>query len=801
MIPSSLATRSSRLVLGAACLVALAVCWSCGGAPAKPFPAELTIDASAAGDPIPRIWTGGNGSSLVWWFSDNAGWHVGTQIVDRWMKRNYPSIERVREGNLFYSDDCRLWDGLTSASEWMQISADGHLPSGRIGKFDDYLANLLASGVKPHLALTGTPPPFVPANPTCTKTYQNVGDPPTDMAGWGDLVKDLMVHVHQQFPAEDMTSWLWTTWTEPDGEGHFVGRPADTAAMAVQAARAVREANAGAKLRFGNFMRPIDTSVVPVLQKTAASVSLEELPGVGLSVYTTQADDVTGFEEKLRTMRASLEAAGAGSLPLHIDETGILAIPTGNWLSATMDPFHGGPDQYAASWMAKVMQLYLQEKVASVSRWQMDDYLKMPWAPQDTSQWIKLGRYNVIDLYDTLVDAADPSQPVRALPVSGGRADDNADVYVQGVAGKDETTGEVKLLMFHHRAMGAPAGSAANATVTFTGLDAPGYWLEIYGVDQEGGGVWETLVGTDDYRKFYSSAKGDYDFDTILAALTPEKIASAQRLDGFHLLTSGTATPSGGQWSQELTLAPHAVVFLRLTPVASPSQRPELLLSFEKSLRGSNGELPIEAADLSYDRGVETTAATPFPAGSPGPSWDRPAGGPAGSGTEEFRGVRLAGPGTMAGRAAKLSYVDHPLDPRLGTLDVWVKPDWSADATALDSHVLLNWQPDASNGLQVVARDRQVLAVTWTVAGSAAEMTVPISDWRAGDWHRVSVSWDAAAAHSALWVDGIERTHLDGLDLAPLASLEARLEIGHAGGANQWDGVVDQLRIGTSGTF
>jgi xylan 1,4-beta-xylosidase len=201
---------SSRGGIGAS-LAGLLSLGSCGGA-AGTAPVTVSVDATAAGAPLERVWpfhgwdeinytTVPEGAALLQTIvtAHTAPVHVrnhflfntgdGTPAM-KWGSTNVYSEDAA--GNPAY--DWTLTDGILDA-----ISGAAALPFVELGFMPE--------------ALSTHPAPY--RNASTTSLDGGCFYPPTDDAKWADLINAWAAHASERYPNVG-AGWLWELWNEPD---------------------------------------------------------------------------------------------------------------------------------------------------------------------------------------------------------------------------------------------------------------------------------------------------------------------------------------------------------------------------------------------------------------------------------------------------------------------------------------------------------------------------------------------------------------------------------------------------------
>ena len=183
-----------------------------------------------------------------------------------------------------------------------------------------------------------------------------------------------------------------------------------------------------------------------------------------------------------------------------------------------------------------------------------------------------------------------------------------------------------------------------------------------------------------------------------------------------------------------------------------------LVLRFDDSLSGEDGESPVQAVGVVFESGVSNSGAL-----LPAPSE-----------------LLYAGAGNI-----------NPLE---GSLECWFKPTW--DGNDYLSHYLLRYGgaggiligKDGANNLRII------LNRYGAYPGGEAGIFLNVGDWQANEWHHIAFTWSDSAKTLQLYIDGtLIREESFAIALPPISS--PNLQIGADGASAYAEGVVDNLRI------
>ena len=187
--------RFSRI----AAVTSLSVCllWSSLAQRTDETSIVLQADAKAPGKPLVHFWSkvvgAGRANEAL-----RATWQEELRTA-----HEYGGFQYVRFHGIFH-DDMFVY----------REDKDGH-PIYNFQYVDDVFDRMLASGVKPFVELG-----FVPKElATVTNTdfwWQANGSPPNDYGKWAQLVSHLVQHCISRYGAEEVRSWYFEVWNEPN---------------------------------------------------------------------------------------------------------------------------------------------------------------------------------------------------------------------------------------------------------------------------------------------------------------------------------------------------------------------------------------------------------------------------------------------------------------------------------------------------------------------------------------------------------------------------------------------------------
>jgi xylan 1,4-beta-xylosidase len=183
---------------------------------------------------------------------------------------------------------------------------------------------LLVDGLKPVVEFSFMPSSLA-MNPTdmgmVTRFYHGVISQPKDYRKWGGLVASLMRHLIEHYGREEVESWFFEVWNEPDFRtpwihGFWSGSDADYFRLYDFAAQAVKSVDP--KLRVGGPVAATTRLIEPFLQH----VTTENFATGGRSTPLDFLDFHVYFAPPFN-WRPVLERYGVETLPLFLSEWGV----------------------------------------------------------------------------------------------------------------------------------------------------------------------------------------------------------------------------------------------------------------------------------------------------------------------------------------------------------------------------------------------------------------------------------------------------------------------------------------------
>lgn len=192
----------------------------------------LRVDAAAPGTPLPRPWRPVIGSehlALLLRGPGPGGRHVGEELAEAFrIARRELGVQAVRAHGI-------LHDVLGVYRE-----VDG-APVYDFAKSDAALERLLATGLRPVVELSFMPHDLAADPERSVFDYRGLISPPRDLARWEALVRELVAHLVERFGREEVGSWSFEVWNEPNLRVFWTGQESDYLDLYDASARAVKD--------------------------------------------------------------------------------------------------------------------------------------------------------------------------------------------------------------------------------------------------------------------------------------------------------------------------------------------------------------------------------------------------------------------------------------------------------------------------------------------------------------------------------------------------------------------------------
>ena len=179
---------------------------------------RISIDCLKADGPLPHIWETCVGS-------DRAIVGLREQwLLDLERVRREAGFRSVRCHGLF-NDEMGVWAGASPSPNFLYV--------------DMVFDAILERGVKPLVELSFMPGGLASGKKTVFFYHGNI-TPPSEMAQWAELVRALAKHCIERYGIEEVVTWNFEVWNEPNLKFFWDGTKEDYLELYRQAATALK---------------------------------------------------------------------------------------------------------------------------------------------------------------------------------------------------------------------------------------------------------------------------------------------------------------------------------------------------------------------------------------------------------------------------------------------------------------------------------------------------------------------------------------------------------------------------------
>ena len=263
---------------------------------------------------------------------------------------------------------------------------------------------LLSIGMKPVVELSFMPRTLSSGNDIVFH-YQGNITPPKDLAKWGELVRRLAAHWVDRYGIDEVATWPFEVWNEPNLKFFWTGDQAAYFALFDSAAKALKSVDA--RLTVGG---PVTAENAWIDDFTAHCAKAEVQPDfISTHYYPTDAfgqvdsDTETQLEHAPRDImrtKALESRQSAGKLPLYYTEWSISSNPR--------DPLH---DTSFAAALATRIVMSVDDVVDGYSWWTFTDIFEENYFPSVPFH----GGFGLMNLYGIPKPIYRAFELVRAL--------------------------------------------------------------------------------------------------------------------------------------------------------------------------------------------------------------------------------------------------------------------------------------------------------------------------------------------------------------------------------------------------
>jgi xylan 1,4-beta-xylosidase len=495
------------------------------GAPSGTPGGEVAVTVDAAGDTgeLDRLW-----------------WLVGsdrlTQLRFGDLGNGHPIGEEFAEALRIAHDDL----GVVAVRAHAILHDDNHVVTraddGRLAFdfsiVDELYDRILALGIHPVVEL-GFMPAAIAADPDQTVfEYRGIISPPRDWAEWHETVAALGSHLVERYGIDEVASWGFEVWNEPNLEVFWTGTQDDYLRLYEEAARALKGVDS--RLTVGGP----STAASEWVEALAAYCEKHALP---LELATTHT-----YGNLPLDFRGVLEEHGFGEADILWTEWGVGSTHFG--------PIHDGVA--GAPFVLSGMHS-AQHRISALAYWVVSDHFEELGRPprlfHDGFGLLTLGNLRK-PRYWALHLAAHLGDHVLPTDVTG----DGADVLVRAWAARHDEgpdRGTVDVLVWNGTVnaelMHGDPRLVRDVRVTIGGLSGTSYAVELARIDEQHSNI--------------RSVAGDADWPDA------DEWRRLRESDHLHTERIDDLSPDSGTGTVTVTLPQPGVVRIRLVDGDAPS--------------------------------------------------------------------------------------------------------------------------------------------------------------------------------------------------------------------------------------
>ena len=196
-----------------------------------PAALSLEVDASTRVDTLQRVWhmVGSERLTQLRVDDDGHGNAVGPEFAEALrIAHDDLGVDRVRAHAILHDDNAVVTRG-----------EDGRLRYD-FTVVDDLYDQILAIGIRPVVELSFMPAAIARDPQETVFAYQGIISPPADWAEWRAVVQALVAHLVERYGVEEVRTWGFEVWNEPNLEVFWTGTREDYLRLYDEAAAAVK---------------------------------------------------------------------------------------------------------------------------------------------------------------------------------------------------------------------------------------------------------------------------------------------------------------------------------------------------------------------------------------------------------------------------------------------------------------------------------------------------------------------------------------------------------------------------------
>ncbi len=207
---------------------------------AAPGPVRVTVDAGIVVGRLDRVWrmVGSERLTQFRFGDDGHGHHIGAEFADALrLAHDDLGVTQVRAHAILHDDN-----------HVVTRAGDGAL-SFDFTEVDAIYGQLLEIGLRPVVELSFMPAAVARDPQETVFAYRGIICPPRDWSEWHDVVRQLAAHLVERYGIDEVATWSFEVWNEPNLEVFWTGTKADYLRLYDESARAVKSVDV--RLRVG----------------------------------------------------------------------------------------------------------------------------------------------------------------------------------------------------------------------------------------------------------------------------------------------------------------------------------------------------------------------------------------------------------------------------------------------------------------------------------------------------------------------------------------------------------------------
>ncbi|MEO8265960.1 MAG: xylan 1,4-beta-xylosidase [Ilumatobacteraceae bacterium] len=484
-----------------------------------PGPVSIRVDTALVSGSLHRVWHM-VGSERLKQFSfgdDGHGYEIGAEFEEALrLAHDDLGVTYVRAHAILHDDN-----GVATRD------GDGSLHFD-FTQVDEQYDRILALGIRPIVELSFMPAALARDPEQTVFTYRGIISPPREWSEWHDLVAALAAHLVDRYGIEEVRTWGFEVWNEPNLVVFWSGTQREYLRLYAESARAVKSVDA--TLRIGGP----STAASEWVEALAAFCEAEDLP---LDFATSHTYGNLPLDQ-----RPTLERHGFGDAPIWWTEWGVGSTHFG----AIHDAACGAP--FVLSGYADV-----QGRMEALAYWVISDHFeelgRSPRLLHDGFGLLTLGNLRkprywaahlAAHLGDHVLDARLEGDGAEVLVQAWATLHDDGmvDVLVwNGTINADLVSGDQRL--------------DRRVSLTLDNLTAIAYTTELARIDEHHSNIVEWLPDTTEWPD-------------------AEQMSTLRTHDVLHTEALGVMAPVDGGSAIDFELPLPGVVRVRCRPAPSP---------------------------------------------------------------------------------------------------------------------------------------------------------------------------------------------------------------------------------------